>query len=186
MAKPRVSYVKLFKSVITSTIWTYDAKTCVVWITMMVTADKRGMVKGTTATLANLANVSINDCRASLDRLLAPDEHAATKHHNGSIVEKVKCGWMLRGHQESQNKFCGKKGFRRRPKSKYHAYLCTKKWQDISEKVKIRDGYKCQKCESTKKLNVHHKTYDNIYNEAAHLGDLVTLCNVCHRKEHGL
>jgi len=46
------------------------------------------------------------------------------------------------------------------------------------------DGYQCQgkDCGSRVRLQVHHKTYVRFGNER--MGDLVTLCESCHAKEH--
>jgi hypothetical protein len=33
-------------------------------------------------------------------------------------------------------------------------------------------------------LDVHHRTYDHLYDEWHHLDDLTTLCRVCHSARH--
>lgn len=68
---------------------------------------------------------------------------------------------------------------------KYKEYLKSKKWLDKKKKVLKRDNYKCTKCQSgNRQLEVHHLTYDNIYNESS--SDLVTLCDRCHKMEHNI
>ena len=52
-------------------------------------------------------------------------------------------------------------------------------WRGIIVQVKRRDGYKCTRCGTTKRLQVHHKipyreTHDNS------LENLITLCARCH------
>lgn len=69
---------------------------------------------------------------------------------------------------------------------KYKEYLNSDQWKEIRDKVLHRDGNKCIKCGSSKNLQVHHNTYDNIYNEAENLDDLITLCSKCHMKEHDM
>jgi predicted transcriptional regulator len=64
----------------------------------------------------------------------------------------------------------------------YLDYLLSDEWKDKANKVKERDGNQCVQCGSDKQLEVHHLTYDNIYEEP--LEDLVTLCHTCHEKEH--
>ena len=66
--------------------------------------------------------------------------------------------------------------------SDYSKYLKSQEWKKKREEVLERDGYKCQKCEATENLQVHHLTYKNIFNEP--LEDLQTLCADCHRKVH--
>ncbi len=45
-----------------------------------------------------------------------------------------------------------------------------------------RDNYRCTVCNSDKGLQVHHKTYKNIFNEKQ--SDLITLCRTCHNTHH--
>jgi 5-methylcytosine-specific restriction endonuclease McrA len=66
--------------------------------------------------------------------------------------------------------------------SYYESYILSYEWKTLRQKVLRRDGYRCTKCNSKKKLHVHHKTYKRLFNE--HLEDLVTLCKHCHEKVH--
>jgi len=72
----------------------------------------------------------------------------------------------------------------------YRAYLLSPAWKKKSEARKKKDGYKCVICGSTKKLNVHHKTYKRVKTvkgkivATERMSDLVTLCSECHRKVH--
>lgn len=61
---------------------------------------------------------------------------------------------------------------RRRPGGKH--------WHYIRQKVLDRDK-QCTKCGETKKLHVHHLTYEN--EGAERMDDLVTLCQSCHAKQ---
>ncbi len=68
-------------------------------------------------------------------------------------------------------------------KAKYHEYLQSESWKFLTKRKRVEAGYKCQLCNSNKaKLNVHHRTYDNIYHEK--LDDLIVLCENCHKKFH--
>ena len=58
-------------------------------------------------------------------------------------------------------------------------------WIEKRCQILKMDNYKCNICESTNRLEVHHVTY--LGNRLAwHYPDhlLVTLCNKCHNKEH--
>ena len=66
----------------------------------------------------------------------------------------------------------------------YSDFLRTRYWKIVARYVKRRANGKCEKCGSTEKLRVHHKTYENHGDEARHLDDLVCLCGECHGKEH--
>lgn len=60
----------------------------------------------------------------------------------------------------------------------YEEYIKSDKWRQKRELVLSRDHNKCQTCLSDECLEVHHKTYDRLFNES--LEDLITLCHDCH------
>ncbi|HEX7588898.1 MAG TPA: DEAD/DEAH box helicase [Anaerolineae bacterium] len=61
-------------------------------------------------------------------------------------------------------------------------------WQTIRDRVRARDGYRCQSCgtaENGKAHHVHHKTPFRAFasrEQANQLDNLVTLCPNCHRR----
>ena len=65
----------------------------------------------------------------------------------------------------------------------YNNYLSSQEWKTIASFVKLRDD-ECIDCGSLSSLEVHHLTYNNVFDEAHHLDDLITLCRVCHSKRH--
>ncbi|WBC28395.1 HNH endonuclease [Rhodobacteraceae phage LS06-2018-MD05] len=67
-------------------------------------------------------------------------------------------------------------------KQKYYDYLESDKWAQLKIDLYNYRGRKCEKCGLTYKLQVHHLTYDNIFNEEPE--DLIILCENCHKKEH--
>lgn len=67
-------------------------------------------------------------------------------------------------------------------KTRYKHYLHSKEWAAKRFLVLYRDGFRCSICGSTEELNVHHKTYQNVFHEP--LSDLITLCRKCHKKQH--
>lgn len=66
---------------------------------------------------------------------------------------------------------------------KYSEYLKSPEWRERRKKVLDRDNEECQLCKG-KGSHVHHKTYQNIFNEP--LEDLITLCRDCHDMFHKL
>jgi hypothetical protein len=88
-------FTKLFSSIITSTIWSEDDKTRLVWITMLATADQRGIVEGSVPGLAVISRVTTEDCRAALLKLASPDPDSRTKEHEGRRIKDIDGGWML-------------------------------------------------------------------------------------------
>lgn len=60
----------------------------------------------------------------------------------------------------------------------YSTYLLTSRWKLLRDEVLARDGYRCRVCNSRECLEVHHRTYERIFNED--FDDLTTLCCRCH------
>ena len=68
---------------------------------------------------------------------------------------------------------------------KYRRLLKKDQWSRRRKEILRRDGYRCRRCGSTGRLNVHHKWY--IYGRQPwDYPDrcLVTLCETCHRRVH--
>lgn len=71
----------------------------------------------------------------------------------------------------------------------YQDNLLRGEWQRLRDRIKLRDGYKCQNpnCKNTHPdpiLQVHHKYY--LGTKPTDCGDsmLITLCDVCHKEEN--
>lgn len=64
-----------------------------------------------------------------------------------------------------------------------------KPWMKFRQTILERDGYKCKKCESNKRLEVHHMTSRTFYPELEFSKlNCITLCRKCHlafHKAHG-
>lgn len=72
-------------------------------------------------------------------------------------------------------------------KEKYEKYIISPEWYNLKIDLLEKRGCKCEKCGKPKKptqLQIHHLTYERLYNELPE--DLLILCAVCHMKEHGL
>lgn len=63
----------------------------------------------------------------------------------------------------------------------YAKYLKSAEWNEIRVDVLI-NRKRCERCGSKKRLEVHHLTYKNIFNEQP--DDLELLCKKCHVSEH--
>jgi 5-methylcytosine-specific restriction endonuclease McrA len=69
----------------------------------------------------------------------------------------------------------------------YSIYLNSNYWQRLRAEKLDSVGHKCERCGTTKTLQVHHKTYyrngeDILYHET--LDDLECLCRACHEQHH--
>lgn len=67
-------------------------------------------------------------------------------------------------------------------RGKYIKYLSSEDWKKVRELVLKRDENKCQKCKTKNADEVHHLTYENLFNEK--LEDLISVCHDCHKKIH--
>lgn len=67
--------------------------------------------------------------------------------------------------------------------NKYKQYLLSKEWLEIRLDI-IQTRKCCERCGSKQRLQVHHTTYKNLFNEEPE--DLELLCSGCHMSEHGL
>jgi len=62
-------------------------------------------------------------------------------------------------------------------------YYATNEWKELRDLAVSRDGHKCQRCGSSKRLTAHHKI-PRTESGADALDNLKTVCDACHIKEH--
>lgn len=65
----------------------------------------------------------------------------------------------------------------------YKDYLQTDHWRGLRKRALDRAKHRCQVCNQSARLEVHHRTYKN--RGAESLADLVVLCERCHETFHG-
>lgn len=66
----------------------------------------------------------------------------------------------------------------------YYEYIMSRRWREHPARLAelAASGFRCRLCNhdgSERPLEVHHRTYANLFNEQ--VGDLTTLCGRCHR-----
>ena len=93
-------YVKLFGSILDSSIWAEDASTRLVWITMLAMANKDGFVASSITGLARRANVPLKDTRKALQILASPDDDSGSPEYDGRRIEAGEGGWILLNYQK--------------------------------------------------------------------------------------
>lgn len=91
-------FVKVYGSILKSTVWQTPASTRVVWITMLVEASRDGVVEGSIPGLAHIAGVTIEECEAALATFLAPDKYSRTKTDDGRRIQEIDGGWLVLNH----------------------------------------------------------------------------------------
>lgn len=64
----------------------------------------------------------------------------------------------------------------------YKEYLQTEHWQLKREQALKYFNYECSACGTKFNLNVHHKRYDNLFEEK--IEDLAVFCKRCHNNFH--
>lgn len=66
----------------------------------------------------------------------------------------------------------------------YKKYIVSPQWKKKRKQALERANHKCEKCNGTKELEVHHLTYDRLGREE--LSDLLVVCKHCHPAEDKL
>jgi 5-methylcytosine-specific restriction endonuclease McrA len=64
----------------------------------------------------------------------------------------------------------------------YKEYLQTEHWQKVRQTALDHAKHRCQLCNASERLQVHHRTYER--RGCEELIDLTVLCSYCHAKHH--
>ncbi|OGP68123.1 MAG: hypothetical protein A2031_03720 [Deltaproteobacteria bacterium RBG_19FT_COMBO_43_11] len=80
----------------------------------------------------------------------------------------------LKGKKEKANCLLGSKSAH----MGYKKYIQSLEWKKKRDKAFEILGRKCAKCKRKDNLEVHHKNYENLYEER--VNDVVVLCTICH------
>ncbi len=105
-------FVKLFSSIVTSSIWCEDDATLRVWVAMLATANIDGVVEGSVPGFANLSRVGIPACEAAILKLSSPDPYSRTKDHEGRRIEEIPGGWRILNYRQYRERAQDKDGSR--------------------------------------------------------------------------
>lgn len=97
-------YTKLFKSIVTSSIWQESDETRIIWITLLALADADGKVDAAIPGLANVARVSLEKTEEAINRLESPDPYSRSPEHDGRRIEKCDGGWRVLNHEKYRNR----------------------------------------------------------------------------------
>lgn len=93
-------YVKLFSSILDSSIWSENYPTRLVWITMLAMADAEGLVKASVSGIARRAAVTRKEAEAAMKLLLAPDKDRPDQPHDGRRLEVIEGGWSVLNYEK--------------------------------------------------------------------------------------
>ena len=90
-----MSYAKLHTSLLTSSLWTEDTETRIVWITLLCLADKHGEVQASIPGLAKVAGVSLEACEKAIAKFLSPDKYSRSRVMEGRRLQEIDGGWEI-------------------------------------------------------------------------------------------
>lgn len=96
-------FIKLFGSILDSTIWDTPPAITKVWITMMAMADRDGVVSASVPGLARRARVSMAIAEKALETFMAPDPHSKSQELEGRRIQKVEGGWSLVNYEKHRD-----------------------------------------------------------------------------------
>ena len=66
---------------------------------------------------------------------------------------------------------------------KYSDYLKSPTWYNLRKQALKKADYRCQTCNDTENINVHHRVYPKVLGTEP-VSDLVVLCRSCHKIFH--
>lgn len=89
------TFTKLLHSILTSSIWSEDDKTRILWITILALTEADGYCKATIPGLAAMARMTNDDVKKGITKLESKDDFSGSPEHDGRRIEKVDGGWMV-------------------------------------------------------------------------------------------
>ncbi len=92
-------FVKIYGSILESSIWSEDPWTRLLWVTMLAMADPDGEVMASVPGLARRANIPVEECRTALGVLSSPDKEDRSKVEEGRRIREIPGGWLLINYQ---------------------------------------------------------------------------------------
>ncbi len=88
-------YVKLFQSILGSSIWAGPDPELRVWIAILALKNRQHVVRISPPGLATIARVDLEACRRALDKFRAPDPDSTSKEFKGRKIEDLPEGGYL-------------------------------------------------------------------------------------------
>ena len=88
-------YTKLFADIITSSVWSEDNNTRIMWITMLASSDASGYVSGTIPGMAAMSRLSLEDAEKAIKILCDPDPYSRTPDSEGRRLVPCDGGWTI-------------------------------------------------------------------------------------------
>ena len=99
-------YVKLFESILRSTVWMLPPPHIKVWITFLLLSDREGYVRCSVPGLAKEAGITPDECRAAIAALEAPDPDSQSKEEDGRRIIRLDADepvWFVVNYEKYRN-----------------------------------------------------------------------------------
>ena len=126
-----MAYVKLFSTILDSTLWEESVHVRMVWITMLVMADEYGEVGASVPGLAKRAGVDRAHVEQALSSFLAPDPDSRSKENEGRRIEEIDGGWRLLNHDKYRRRRTAEEDRERNAEKQ-------RRWRERNQKVTAR------------------------------------------------
>lgn len=97
-------FVKLYASILDSSVWSYDLETRIVWITLLAMADPKGVVHAAVPGIARRANVSIEATQKALNVFQEPDPYSRSTSYDGCRVAQDGRDWLILNWDEHRQR----------------------------------------------------------------------------------
>lgn len=103
-------FCKVFSDMLTSSVWlTTEKETKLLWLTMLLMADQRGIVATGVLGLSRMSMLTIPETEEALAVLLSPDPHSKTPDMEGRRVIPIDGGWQIVNYSKYRDKWVGVK-----------------------------------------------------------------------------
>ena len=90
-----LAFTKLFNKIVTSSVWSEDDKTRIMWITLLAISDRHGYVAAALPGLADVARMSLEEAKKAIHNLESKDEYSRNKILDGRRIVPVEGGWEI-------------------------------------------------------------------------------------------
>ena len=160
-------FTKLCSTIITSSVWSEDDATRIVWVTMLAMSDSDGMVDSSLPGLAALSRVTLSECESAVNKLSAPDIYSRNESNEGRRIVAVERGWVILNYR------CFNANNGREPMSP--------EWPRVRLSILLRDNGICAYCGSQAD-SVDH-VLARIRGGSDEPTNLVACCRSCNSKK---
>jgi hypothetical protein len=88
-------FVKIFSSILASSVWAESKDTRLAWVALLAMADREGFIFGSEEGIARIANLPLPDFTAALEVLAAPDPKRPGQEYEGRRIERIPEGVVV-------------------------------------------------------------------------------------------